>query len=66
MTLSAAITARHNVRAFKDQPLAEDVVKELEDKIEKLNRQGRCIYNLSGMSQKHFWGRWPNMESSVI
>ncbi len=33
MTLQEAIEARHSVRAYKDQPLADDVVKVLEERI---------------------------------
>ena len=56
MTLSEAITARHSVRAYKDQPLAEDVVKELEDKIEELNRQGQLHIQLVRNEPKAFLG----------
>ena len=31
MTLQEAIEARHSVRAYKEKPLAEDVVKVLEE-----------------------------------
>ena len=33
MTIEEAIEARHSVRAYKKQPLTEDVVKVLEEKI---------------------------------
>lgn len=39
MTLQEAIKARHSVRAYKEQPLAEETVKSLEEKIAKLNRE---------------------------
>ena len=39
MTLHEAIVARHSVRAYKQQPLAEEVVKVLEEKIAVLNRE---------------------------
>ena len=38
MTIQEAIEARHSVRAYKEQPLAEDVVRALEEEIVKLNR----------------------------
>ena len=37
MTIQEAIEARHSVRAYKDQPLSEEIVKVLEDEIVKLN-----------------------------
>ena len=39
MTLEEAMKARHSVRAYKAQPLAEDIVKVLEKEIEEQNRQ---------------------------
>ena len=33
MTLQEAIEARHSVRAYKELPLAEDVIKVLEEQI---------------------------------
>lgn len=38
MTIQEAIKARHTVRAYKNQPLTEDIVKVLEEKIAELNR----------------------------
>ena len=43
MTLLEAIEARHSVRAYKNQPLTEDIVKALEDKIAELNKEGQTI-----------------------
>ena len=40
MTLQEAIQARHSVRAYKEQPLAEETVKVLVDKIKELNQEG--------------------------
>ena len=40
MTIQEAIEARHSVRAYKDQPLSEEIVKVLEDEIVKLNHEG--------------------------
>ncbi len=33
MTIQEAIEARHSVRAYKNQPLTEDIVKVLEEQI---------------------------------
>ena len=38
MTILEAIEARHSVRAYKEQPLTEDVVRVLEEKIECFNQ----------------------------
>lgn len=43
MTIQEAIKARHSVRAYKDQPLTEEIIKALEGKIVELNRQG-CLH----------------------
>ena len=56
MTLLEAIQARHSVRAYKDQPLAEDVVKVLEDEIVKLNREGQLHIQLITNEPKAFQG----------
>ena len=40
MTLEEAIKVRHSVRAYKELPLAEDVVKVLKEQIALLNREG--------------------------
>ena len=40
MTLQEAIEARHSVRAYKELPLAEDVVKVLKEQIALMNREG--------------------------
>ena len=56
MTLQEAIEARHSVRAFKEQPLAEDVVKVLEEEIAKLNSEGRLHIQLVRNEPKAFQG----------
>ncbi len=38
MTLQEAIEARHSVRAYKDQPLSDDVVKVLQERISNIKR----------------------------
>ena len=42
MTLQEAIEARHSVRAYKNEPLADDVVKVLEEQIAILNSEGNA------------------------
>ena len=56
MTLQEAIEARHSVRAYKDQPLAADVVKALEEKIAVLNREGKLHIQLIQNEPKAFLG----------
>ena len=56
MTLEEAIEARHSVRAYKEQPLAENVVKVLEEKIAVLNRDGKLHIQLIQNEPKAFLG----------
>ncbi len=56
MTIQEAIKARHSVRAYKDQPLTEDVVKELHEKIAELNRAGGLKMQLILNEPKAFQG----------
>ena len=59
MTLEEAIEARHSVRAYKEQPLAENVVKVLEEKIAVLNREDRYEkQSPSGTGQEGFFHDW--------
>ena len=46
MTLQEAIEARHSVRAYKEQPLTEGVVKIFEEQIALLNRDGNLHIQL--------------------
>jgi len=57
MTLKEAIKARHSVRAYKAQPLAEDVVMALEKGIEEMNRQGNLHIQLIKNEPKAFQGK---------
>ena len=57
MTLEEAIKARHSVRAYKAQPLAEDIVKVLEKEIEAQNRQGHLHIQLIKNEPKAFQGK---------
>ena len=56
MTLQEAIQARHSVRAYKEQPLTEDVVKVLEEQITILNREGKLYMQLILNEPKAFQG----------
>ena len=56
MTLQEAIEARHSVRAYKDQPLAEDVVKRLEEEIAEVNQTGSLHIQLIQNEPKAFQG----------
>ena len=57
MKLQEAIKARHSVRAYKDQPLAEDVVKRLEEEIACCNREGDLHIQLIQNEPKAFQGK---------
>ncbi|MBQ6747006.1 MAG: nitroreductase [Bacteroidaceae bacterium] len=46
MTIQEAIEARHSVRAYKEQPLAKEVVIELQKKIADLNGKGQLHMQL--------------------
>ena len=56
MTLQEAIEARHSVRAYKDQPLNEEIVKVLEDEIVRLNDDGQLHIQLILNEPKAFQG----------
>ena len=56
MTIQEAIEARHSVRAYKDQPLSEEIVKVLEDEIVKLNNEGQLHIQLICKEPKAFQG----------
>ncbi len=56
MTIQEAIEARHSVRAYKDQPLSEEIVKLLEDEIVKLNNEGQLHIQLICNEPKAFQG----------
>ena len=50
------INARHSVRAYKELPLAEDVVKVLEEQITVLNREANLHIQLILNEPKAFQG----------
>ena len=56
MTLQEAIEARHSVRAYREQPLAEDVVRVLEEQIAVLNRESKLHIQLIRNEPKAFRG----------
>ena len=56
MTIKEAIDARHSVRAYREQPLTEEIVKLLEGKIDELNREGQLHIQLIRNEPKAFQG----------
>ena len=56
MTVQEAIEARHSVRAYKNEPLADDAVKILEEQIAILNREGQLHMQLILNEPKAFQG----------
>ncbi len=56
MTIQEAIEARHSVRAYKELPLSEEVVKVLEEKITELNSKGQLHMQLILNEPKAFQG----------
>ena len=56
MTKQEAIEARHSVRAYKDLPLSEEIVKLLEDELVKLNNEGQLHIQLICNEPKAFQG----------
>ena len=57
MTLNEAIETRHSVRAYKEQPLTEEIVKALEEKIRALNNEDKLHIQLISNEPKAFQGR---------
>ena len=56
MTLQEAIETRHSVRAYKDQPLEDDVVKVLEEQIAQVNHDAGLHVQLILNEPKAFLG----------
>ena len=56
MTLQEAIEARHSVRAYKNEPLSEEIVRVLEEQIAICNQKGRLHIQLITNEPKAFWG----------
>ena len=72
MTLQEAIVARHSVRAYKDKPLEADVVRVLEQEIERVNREGKLHVQLIQNEPKAFqgtlakYGKFRNVSSYLV
>jgi len=72
MTLQEAIEVRHSVRAYKNEPLAEDVAKRLEEEIAKLNQAGHLHVQLIQNEPKAFqgtlakYGKFRNVTSYLV
>ena len=56
MTIQEAVEARHSVRAYKDQPLTEEVVRRLEEEIAVVNKKGNLHVQLIRNEPKAFQG----------
>lgn len=56
MTLQEAIETRHSVRVYRERPLAEDIVKVLEERIADLNRESGLHIQLVLNEPKAFLG----------
>ena len=54
MTLLEAIQARHSVRYYKQQSLSDDDARALQEKIDKVNREGRLHIQLIRNEPKAF------------
>ena len=56
MTLLEAIEARHSVRRYKDEPLQEDVLTTLQDRIREINQEAGLSYSKMdlGIVKCHF------------
>lgn len=56
MTIHEAIEARHSVRAYREEPLQEETVRLLQEKIAQLNSEGRLHIQLILNEPKAFRG----------
>ena len=72
MTIQEAIEARHSVRAYKDQPLTEDVARRLEEEIAVVNQKGNLHVQLIRNEPKAFqgtmakYGKFRNVTSYLV
>lgn len=72
MTIQEAIEARHSVRAYKDLPLSEEIVKLLEDELVKLNNEGQLHIQLICNEPKAFqetmakYGKFRNANNYLV
>ena len=56
MTLIEAIQARHSVRRYREEPLSEEVLKIVQDKVELVNRDSGLHVQLVVNEPKAFSG----------
>ncbi len=72
MTLQEAIEARHSVRAYKDQPLSEDLVQRLEEEIAVVNQKGNLHVQFILNEPKAFqgtiakYGKFRNVKNYLV
>ena len=72
MTLQEAIEARHSVRAYKDLPLADDVVEVLEQEIAVVNQKGNLHVQFILNEPKAFqgtiakYGKFRNVKNYLV
>jgi len=72
MKIEEAIIARHSVRAYRLQPLAEDVARALEEKIKALNDEGELHMQLILNEPEAFrgklakYGRFRNVTNYIV
>ena len=72
MTIQEAIVTRHSVRAYKNEPLAEDVARRLEEEIAKVNQAGHLHVQLIQNEPKAFqgtlakYGKFRNVTSYLV
>ena len=72
MTLREAIEARHSVRAYKNEPLAEDACRRLEEEINVVNQKGSLHIQLIQNEPKAFqgtlakYGKFRNVTSYMV
>ena len=72
MTVQEAIQARHSVRAYKKQSLADETVRVIVDKITVLNQEGRLHMQLVLNEPKAFqgtlakYGKFRNVNNYIV
>ena len=72
MTIQEAIKARHSVRAYREQPLTEEIVKLLKDKIDELNVEGQLHNQLILNEPRAFqgalakYGKFRSVNNNVV
>ena len=70
--IQKAIEARHSVRAYKDQPLSEEVAKRLDEEIAVINQKGNLHIQLIQNEPKAFqgtmakYGKFRNVTSYLV